>query len=195
MANIDPLEREDLPELEPIFVLVESLMGFVPRSMFTMARVPGLLPAFASMGAAVQGNPGLDPVLVQLVAHMASRAAGCQYCQAHTAEQAVRRGLDAELIENVWLFETDDRFDGRLKSALRLARDAAQVPNAVGPAHFDALGEHFDEDQVAGLVAVISFFGFLNRWNDTMATTLEDEPTTFASTHLEAAGWQPGKHA
>jgi hypothetical protein len=43
-------------------------------------------------------------------------------------------------------------------------------------------------------MAVISLFGFLNRWNDTMATDLEVEPFTFASATYDAAKWGPGKH-
>ncbi len=194
MANVTPLERADLSEFEPIFQAVEALMGFVPNSMFTMARVPGLLQGFSSLGRAANGNPALGPTLTQLVAHMASRAAGCQYCQAHTAEQAVRNGFDTELLEHIWAFETDERYDDRLRSALRLARDAAQVPNAVTAAHFDELRRHFDDDAIAGLVAVISFFGFLNRWNDTMATSLEESPTAFGSRHLGPSGWSSGKH-
>ena len=45
------------------------------------------------------------------------------------------------------------------------------------------------------LVGVIALFGFLNRWNDTMATPLEDTPLEFAETHLAAHGWEAGKHA
>jgi hypothetical protein len=41
---------------------------------------------------------------------------------------------------------------------------------------------------------VISAFGFLNRWNDTVATALEELPTTFAERELSPAGWQLGKH-
>jgi hypothetical protein len=37
-------------------------------------------------------------------------------------------------------------------------------------------------------------FGFLNRWNDTFATPLEDEPLHFGETHLTAQGWDAGKH-
>jgi hypothetical protein len=56
MARIEPLGRADLAEHEQGFALVEQMMGFVPNSMFTMARVPGLLPAFQGLGAAVLGN-------------------------------------------------------------------------------------------------------------------------------------------
>jgi hypothetical protein len=44
------------------------------------------------------------------------------------------------------------------------------------------------------IVAVISLFGFLNRWNDTVATTLEKTPSNFAEQHLAAGGWQLSKH-
>jgi len=41
---------------------------------------------------------------------------------------------------------------------------------------------------------VIALFGFLNRWNDAIATALEAPAAAVARTHLEAAGWSAGKH-
>jgi hypothetical protein len=41
---------------------------------------------------------------------------------------------------------------------------------------------------------VISLFGFLNRWNDGMATTLESPAEEAGSRHLSAFGWDPAKH-
>ena len=43
-------------------------------------------------------------------------------------------------------------------------------------------------------MAVISMFGFLNRWNDTLATSLEDVPSAFASEALAPKGWERGEH-
>ncbi len=195
MANIAPLDRTDLPEFEPVFEIVESAMGFVPRSMFTMGRNPELLRAFGQLSFTVLGPGRVDGGLKQLVAHVASTAAGCRYCQAHTASSATRNGVDAEKVGAVWAFDTDDRFTAAERAALRLARDAATVPNATAPEHFADLAPHYDDEQVVELVAVISLFGWLNRWNDTMATDLEDEPLGFGREHLAAQGWDPGKHA
>ncbi len=195
MAHITPLDRSDLPEYEVIFELTEAAMGFVPRSMFTMGRNPALLQAFAQLAGTVIGPGQVDGGLKQLVAHVASTAAGCRYCQAHTASTAARNGVDAAKVEAVWSFDTDDRFSDAERAALRLARDAASVPNATTTQHFDDLAEHFTEDQIVELVAVISLFGWLNRWNDTMATDLEDEPLAFGAQHLASAGWEAGKHA
>ena len=53
---------------------------------------------------------------------------------------------------------------------------------------------HFSEDEIAEIVGIISYFGFLNRWNDTLATPLEENPLRFAEAHLAASGWKVGNH-
>ena len=195
MPNVAPLRREDLPDHEPTFQMVEGAMGFVPRSLLTMARRPELLDAFSRLAATVQTSDRIDPALGQLVAMVASRAAGCRYCQAHTGSTATRRGVPQEKVAAVWEFESSDLFTDAERAALRLARDAAQVPNATTPTHFEDLRVHYDDRQIVDLVAIISLFGWLNRWNDTMATELEDEPLGFAEATLGDGGWEPGKHA
>jgi hypothetical protein len=45
------------------------------------------------------------------------------------------------------------------------------------------------------IVAVISVFGFLNRFNDTMATKLEASPIEAGKRFLAKKGWSVGKHA
>jgi hypothetical protein len=41
----------------------------------------------------------------------------------------------------------------------------------------------------------VALFGFMNRWNDTMATPLEAEPLEVGEKHLAGRGWEVGKHA
>jgi alkylhydroperoxidase family enzyme len=100
----------------------------------------------------------------------------------------------AEKIAAVWEFETSPLFSEAERAALRLARDASLQPNLATPAHFQALREHYTEGEIVEIMAVISLFGFLNRWNDTMATDLEDEPLAFASQTYGPERWRPGKH-
>ena len=61
--------------------------------------------------------------------------------------------------------------------------------------HFTTLKVHFSEPQIVQLAGTVAAFGFLNRWNDTLATTLEELPTAFGHEQLGAVGWEPGKHA
>lgn len=177
-----------------MFQAVERALGFVPNSYFTLGHRPEILRTFAPFAATVLGRGAIDPVLKQLIALVASNAAGCQYCQAHTSSGAAARGGDAAKIEAAFEFEASPLFTPAERAALRLARDAAIQPNATTPAQFADLNLHFSESEIVEIVAVIGLFGFLNRWNDTMATQLEEEPVAFASQHLAAAGWTPGKH-
>jgi uncharacterized peroxidase-related enzyme len=194
MSHVAPKTREELRQYEPAFQTVEAVMGFVPRSLFTMGHRPELLEAFLGLASAVQMTDQLAPGLVQLVAHIASTAAGCYYCQAHTGAHAARAGVAEEKLAAAWEFETSDLFDAAERAALRLARDAAILPNAATQAHFEELRRHYSERQIVDLVAIISLFGFLNRWNDTMATALENEPADFGARVFGPRGWDIGKH-
>ncbi|MEM7340086.1 MAG: carboxymuconolactone decarboxylase family protein [Actinomycetota bacterium] len=195
MARIEPLPREAVAEHEDRLALVEQMMGFVPNSMFTMARVPGLLPAFQGLAATVLWNDVIPNDLKQMIALMASAGGGCRYCQAHTGHTAERLGVPEPKLAEIWSFETSDHFSDAERTALRLAFHAGQVPNAATDEDFDAVRQHWTDDQAAAIVAVISLFGYLNRWNDTMATTLEEAPTRFGEHTLAASGWDAGKHA
>ena len=194
MTLITPRTRETLADMEPTFLAVEAAMGFVPNSMLTMAHWPELLQSFGGFAGGIIGGGELERSLKQLIAFVVSNAAGCRYCQAHTSHGAEVNGISPEKIQAAFEFETSALFTEPEKAALRVALHAGMVPNAVEPEHMDALKEHFSDKQCVEVVAVISLFGFLNRWNDTMATTLEDTPRAFASQTIAGAGWDVGKH-
>lgn len=194
MARIEPLPREDLAQYEDGFAVVEQTMGFVPNSMFTMARVPGLLEGFQALAFAVLGQSKIPRDLTQMVAQVTSTAAGCRYCQAHTGHSAHRLGVSEEKLADLWSFETSDHFDDAERAALRLAFHAGSVPNAATDEDFENCRKYFDEDEITSIVATISLFGYLNRWNDTMATDLEASPIAFGQNVLANNGWEVGKH-
>ncbi len=194
MARLRALRREEVPELEPVFEQVEQRMGFVPNSQLTMARRPEIVRALGALSRAVRSGT-LDPQLVELVALVSSTAAGCRYCQAHTASNSVRSGSFAAKVADVWSYETSELFSEAERAALRVAHHAGLVPNEVTDEEFAQLAAHFDDGQVVEIVATISLYGFLNRWNDTLATELEDHPMELAGELLADVGWEAGKHA
>ncbi|MFT5931967.1 MAG: putative peroxidase-related enzyme [Hyphomonas sp.] len=195
MHRITPAPEEALASVAPILSMAEAAMGFVPNSMKVMARQPALLQGFGALAGAIMGPASAIPRdLVQMIANVTSQASGCRYCQAHTAHGAERRMVPEEKIAALWEYETSDLFTPAERAALSLAQAAGSVPNETTDAHFDALKQHFNEDEIVGIVGVIALFGFLNRWNDTLATTLEDSPLDFALSHLTAKGWDIGNH-
>lgn len=194
-ARVDGVKRGDVPELEEVFQLVEVTMGFLPNSMLIMAKKPGLVEAFAGLGGLVLGPSVLADSTKRLVAFMASRAAGCIYCQAHTHHQAALSGVPEDKLDAIWDYERSDKFSEAERAAIRVAQSAGQVPNAVTAEDMAALKAHFSDEEIVDMVAVISLFGFLNRWNDTFATALEAGPMDHAKAHLAGHGWDTGKHA
>ena len=102
MTHITPKQREELSELEPMLQMVEGSMGFLPTSMMTMAHWPELTQVFGGLGATILNSGELDAGLKQMIAFAVSNAAGCRYCQAHTANSAQKNNVSAEKIKAVF---------------------------------------------------------------------------------------------
>ena len=193
--RISPAPTQDDAAIEALLARVQARMGFVPNSMRVMAHWPELLNGFTSLASTVLGPGSLDPAFKQLVAFVTSNAAGCRYCQAHTAHGAHGRGVDETRLLAAFEFETSPHFSPAERAALRVAAHGGVSPSAVDDADFEALRRHYSEREMVELTAIVSLFGFLNRWNDTLATELEPSPMAFAAATLAGSGWQSGKHA
>jgi uncharacterized peroxidase-related enzyme len=194
--RIAPLPPEHTPELSEQFETMRRNLGFIPNSILIMQRRPQMAKAFAQMTASVWDPGGkVERGFKRLIAHVASRAAGCRYCMAHTAGGALHFGIEDQKLAAVWDYRTSQLYSAAERAALDFAVAAAQVPNAVTDEMFTALRRHWNEDEIVEIVGVIALFGFLNRWNDTLATPLEDEPIAVGEKYLASHGWSPGKHA
>jgi uncharacterized peroxidase-related enzyme len=195
MARIAPVPRDECGDFATVFEITEAVMGFVPNSMLIMARDPALLAAFAQLSAVIVARPGrIDSGLKALIMYAVSSSAGCQYCVAHSANLAAAHTVPTAKIADACANNKSPEFSDAERAALRFAQAAGKTPNAVTDADFAELRRYFDEDEILEIVAVIAFLGFLNRWNDTLATPLEAAPRGFAEQHLAATGWTPGKH-
>lgn len=105
MPLLEPLPYEHTPELRPHFDFFLSTLGFVPNSVLTMQRRPKLVQAFAQLNAAVMDPAGrVDLGLRRLIGHVASRAAGCSYCMAHTALGARNFGVAEDKLADLWRY-------------------------------------------------------------------------------------------
>ena len=193
--RIAPLPPEHSPELKEQFEGMRKNLGFIPNSILIMQRKPKLAKALAQMTAAVWDPDGkVDRGLKRLIAHVSSRTAGCQYCMAHTAGGAIHFGVEDKKLAAVWDYQTSPLFSPAERVALDVAAAGAAVPNAVTDEMFSNLRKHWDEEQIVEIIGVIATFGFLNRWNDTLATPLEDEPIAVGEKFLASHGWSQGKH-
>jgi uncharacterized peroxidase-related enzyme len=194
--RLAPLAANDKPELVAEFEAARKRMGFIPNSYLIMAHKPKMVKGFQALSAAIWDPESKVPLgFKRLLAHVASRSAGCQYCVAHTGEGAIKLGIEQRKLDAVWDYQHSPLFTPAERAALDVAVAAGCVPNAVTDAMFLELRKHWTEEQIVEIVGLIAVFGFLNRFNDTMATPLEDDPAHFGETHLAKHGWSVGKHA
>jgi len=196
MPHLDPVPLTDVKEddIRERFEHYRKTRGFTPNSIMTMVRRPNIVRAFMALNQAVLYEGTVPEETKMLVSLASSYAAGCRYCQSHMANlSSIYRASDAK-IAALWNFEKSDLFSEAERAAINLAFKAGALPNEASQADFDQLKKHFDEGQIVEIVASIALFGYLNRWNDTMATTLEPLPARVAERTIGAAGWERGKH-
>ncbi len=196
MAHMDPLPFDTVPEdIRERFEHYRKTRGFTPNSIRTMARRPDIVRAFMQLNQSVLYEGTVPEELKMLVSLIASQSAGCRYCQAHMANLSKIYKASEEKISKVWEFESSELFTDAERAALRLAVHGAMAPSQANREHFDEVYKYFDESQVVEIVAAVALFGFLNRWNDTMATELEELPAEVAGATLgRSYGWEAGKH-
>jgi len=195
MAFLQPLPPDATPELAETFDHFREILGFVPNSLLTMQRRPAIVRAFGELTAAVMDPDGsVDPGFKRLLAHFASRASGCQYCEAHSLVAAGLSGVAREKLDAIWDYHTSEHYSDAERAALDFALAAGSVPNGVNREIMDKLKRYWSEEQIVEMLGAVCLYGFLNRWNDSLATELEDAPRQLGERLLERGGWTGRRH-
>ena len=194
MALVEPLSPDTDPEVKKLAEFFQGPLGFTPNSILTMQRRPAIAKAFIELNKAVTEPISISSELKRIIGYMTSLTAGCRYCQAHLALGSSRFGAADEKIQAVWEFRSSPLFTPAERAALEFAQAASSVPNAVTPEVENELKKYWDDDAIVEILAEVALMGFLNRWNDSMGTTLEDTPKELGEQVLTKAGWSLGKH-
>ena len=194
MSLIDPIHTIKDAETKALVEFFNETLGFCPNSVLTMQKKPSLAQAFVHLNKAVMDNAGsISSEFKRVIAYVSSNTAGCRYCQAHTIRAAERYGGTKERLESAWNFEESSLFTSKEKIALRFTQAASTVPVSVTTTLEQELTDAWSEVDVLEIMSVIALFGFLNRWNDVMGTSLEADAQTSAESLL-SNHWDIGKH-
>ena len=194
-ALVLPAPEKDDKAFQELIQFFNETLGFCPNSVKTMYHRPQIANAFIALNKAVMENKGrVSSALKRMIGYISSHAAGCRYCQAHTIRAAERYGAEAEKLENIWEFKTHKAFSEAERVALEFALLSSSIPNAVDDTIAEKLRKHWDEGEIVEILGVVALFGFLNRWNDSMGTELEDGAIESGVKHLRKRGWTAGKH-
>ena len=195
MALVTPLSPEHDLETKELAEFFNETLGFCPNSVLTMQRRPAISKAFINLNKAVMANEGrVTSALKRMIAWVSSNSTGCRYCQAHAIRAAERYGAEQEQLDNIWEYRTHPAFSEAERAALDFSLAASLVPNAVNADIKQRLYEHWDEGEIVEMLGVISLFGYLNRWNDSMGTTMEEGAIESGNQYLGKHGFEVGKH-
>ncbi len=195
MPLVPPLAPDNDPEVAELAKFFNETLGFCPNSVLTMMRRPAIAKAFIALNMAVMENNGrVTSALKRLIGYISSNAAGCRYCQAHTIRAADRYGAESVQMENIWSYRTHDAFSEAERVALDFSLAASVIPNDVDENLQQRMRDHWDEGEIVEILGVVALFGYLNRWNDSMATTLEEGAVESARQWLSGTDWESGKH-
>lgn len=192
---VAPLENPDDVELQKLITFYNETLGFCPNSVKTMFRRPAIAYAFINLNKAVMENKGnVTSDLKRFIGFVSSYQAGCSYCQAHTIRAAERYDATPEKLENIWDFQTHSAFSDAERVALEFALKSSAIPNQVDDEIATKMRLHWTDDDIVEILGVVALFGFLNRWNDSMGTPIEDGANESGLLYLESRGWTVGKH-
>jgi uncharacterized peroxidase-related enzyme len=195
MPLVTPLNAQHDATTKELSDFFNETLGFCPNSVLTMQRRPEISRAFINLNKAVMANDGrVTSALKRMMAWVSSNAAGCRYCQAHAIRAAERYGAEQEQLDNIWEYRIHPSFSEAERAALDFALKATQVPNGVDEEIKERLYEFWDEGEIVEMLGVISLFGYLNRWNDSMATSLEDPAIASGKQYMGKNGFEVGKH-
>ncbi|MBL7471323.1 carboxymuconolactone decarboxylase family protein [Robertkochia sediminum] len=195
MPLVHPLSADHDKQTAELAEFFNETLGFCPNSVLTMQIRPEIARSFINLNKAVMANHGrVTSALKRLIAWVSSNATGCRYCQAHAIRAAERYGASNEQLEHIWDYRTHPSFSEAERAALDFALAASVIPNQVNETIKKHLHEHWDEGEIVEMLGVISLFGYLNRWNDSMGTTLEEGAIESGEKHLAEGGWEVGKH-
>jgi uncharacterized peroxidase-related enzyme len=196
MPLVRPLSPESNPDVSKLAEFFNETLGFCPNSVLTMQIRPEIARSFINLNIAVMTNHGrVTSAFKRIIAWVSSNASGCNYCQAHAIRAAERYGAEQEQLDNIWEYRTHKSFNEAERAALDFSLAASQLPNAVDEELQQRLHRYWDDGEIVEILAVVSLFGYLNRWNDSMATSIENGATKSAEKYLAKSGWNKGKHA
>ncbi|RSK41594.1 carboxymuconolactone decarboxylase family protein [Mangrovimonas spongiae] len=195
MPLVSPLSPDHDLETQQLAEFFNETLGFCPNSVLTMQHRPAISKAFINLNKAVMANEGrVTSALKRMIAWVSSNAAGCRYCQAHAIRAAERYGAEQEQLDNIWDYKTHPSFSDAERAALDFALAASVIPNTVDEKITSNLYTYWDEGEIVEMLGVISLFGYLNRWNDSMGTSIENGAVESGEQYLRKHGWEKGKH-
>lgn len=139
-----------------------------PRMNFS-AVAPRVFKAVLALDAAAR--EGLDPTLLELVQIRASQINRCAYCIDYHTGDARRAGESEARVHQLSAWHESSLYTAEERAALALTEAMTLLPQGVPDAVYDEAARHFDDRELAQLIALIFTVNTWNRMNVTTRKT------------------------
>ena len=129
-------------------------------------RSPWVFSALALLyGALDRRSSPLEPRLRALVTVRVSQINWCAFCVDINSATVLKRGVDLEKLGELSSFEASALFEEREKAALAYAEAVTYSDRQPTVEHFARLRNHFDDDAIIELTALIAFQNLSSKFN------------------------------
>ncbi|MFF0391325.1 carboxymuconolactone decarboxylase family protein [Kitasatospora sp. NPDC004615] len=135
----------------------------VPQRMDFSAVAPKVFKAVLALDAAAR--EGLDPELLELVQIRVAQVNKCAYCIGYHAVDARKAGESEERIYQLTAWEESSLFTEKERAALALAEAVTLLPSGVSDEVYEEAAKHFEERELAQLIALVFTANAWNRMN------------------------------
>lgn len=132
------------------------LWGRSPRVFAALALLYGTLDRRASP---------IEPALRTLITVRVSQINWCSFCVDVNASTALKRGISEEKLLALATFADSALFSEREKAALAYAEAVTRTEQHATAHHFAALRQHFSDDAIIELTALIAFQNLSSKFN------------------------------
>jgi AhpD family alkylhydroperoxidase len=133
--------------------------------MFTNPLAVKFMKRFANLGMVLQDSP-LPRSTQELVSLRASQINGCGWCIDMHTKEAEAAGESSDRLHLVAAWRESTVFTEAERAALALSEEGTRLADAhqgVSDETWAKVREHYDDDQVAALVLVVSLINAANR--------------------------------
>lgn len=160
--------------LRALFALQRRLYGAVLEPTRVWARAPSAMRGFVHLFAAVDraGSP-IEPPLRSLVTVKVSQVNACAFCidiNASLLEKRLeKRGASIDKALALESYASSKLFTAKERVALDYAVAMSSAPALVDDALFARLREHFDDDAIVELTALIALQNASAKFNSALA--------------------------
>ena len=170
MATVSPKSPASCSwYLQPFFWNQRRKYGAVLDSALMWARAPKVFLGVAFLyGMIDRRSSPIDPTLRSLITVRVSQLNGCRFCVDINSATLLKRGVPPDKIEALNTWQTSGHFTDRERICLEYAEAVTLHSNTINEALTDQLMNHFDDDGIVELTALIAFQNLSSKFNSAL---------------------------